>query len=112
MTAQFSPGPPGPPEAPKLTLTNMTAIKLTWAAPWPFPVSNYTITMLNLSSGQESQWTTFEERFVLMGGEEGQCGELQFTVEAKTDVGRSGPSPNTTGGFPIGDWKKTTTLLC
>ena len=101
MTTQYFPGPPGPPEAPKLTVTNMTAINLTWAAPWPFPVSNYTITMLNLSSGQESQWTAYEEQFVVRGGG-GQCDELQFTVEAETEVGSSGPSPNTTGSFPKG----------
>ena len=29
----------------------------------------------------------------------GQCDELVFTVEAETDVGSTGPSTNTTGGF-------------
>ena len=32
----------------------------------------------------------------------GQCDELVFTVEAETDVGSTGPSTNTTGGFPKG----------
>ena len=61
--------------------------------------------MLNLTSGQQNQWTTFDEYLVVKrGGEEveGQCNELVFTVEAKTDVGSSGNSPNTSGGFPKG----------
>ena len=56
--------------------------------------------MLNLTSNQITQWTTTEERYVLtneQGG--GQCDELVFTVEAETDVGSTGPSTNTTGGF-------------
>ena len=95
-------GPPGPPRAPTLTVNNLTALTLTWTAPWPHPISNYTITMLNLSSGQESRWTACEEQFVMRGGGGGQCDKLQFTVEAETEVGSSGPSPNTEGGFPRG----------
>ena len=34
--------------------------------------------------------------------ERGQCDELVFTVEAETDVGSTGPSTNTTSGFPKG----------
>ena len=34
--------------------------------------------------------------------ESSQCDELVFTVEAETDVGGTGPSTNTTGGFPKG----------
>ena len=99
----MSPGPPSPPGAPTLTVTNVTALTLTWTAPWPHPISNYTITMLNLSSGQESQWTAYEEQFVVRGGGGGgQCDELQFKVEAETEVGSSGLSPNTTGSFPKG----------
>ena len=96
------PGPPGPPVAPSVTVTNLTALTLTWTAPWPFPVTNYTVTMLNLPSNQITQWTTCDEQFVLRGGG-GQCDELVFTVEAETDVGSTGPSTNTTSGFPKGD---------
>ena len=32
----------------------------------------------------------------------GQCDELVFTVEAETDVGSTGFSTITTGGFPKG----------
>ena len=35
-------------------------------------------------------------------GDGGQCDELVFIVEAETDVGSTGPSTNTTGGFPKG----------
>ena len=85
-----------------MTVTNLTALTLTWTAPWPHPVTNYTVTMLNLTSNQITQWTTTvpQERYVLtneQGG--GQCDELVFTVEAETDVGSTGPSTNTTGGF-------------
>ena len=34
--------------------------------------------------------------------ESSQCDELVFTVEAETDVSSTGPSTNTTGGFPKG----------
>ena len=94
-------GPPGPPVAPSVTVTNLTALTLTWTAPWPFPVINYTVTMLNLTSNQITQWTTCDEQLVLRGGG-GQCDELVFTVEAETDVGSTGPSTNTTSGFPKG----------
>ena len=46
--------------------------------------------------------TTCDEQLVLRGGGGGQCDELVFTVEAETDVGSTGPSTNTTGGFPKG----------
>ena len=95
-------GPPGPPVAPSVTVTNLTALTLTWTAPWPFPVINYTVTMLNLTSNQITQWTTCDEQLVLRGGGGGQCDELVFTVEAETDVGSTGPSTNTTSGFPKG----------
>ena len=97
----LSAGPPGPPVAPSVTVTNLTALTLTWTAPWPHPVTNYTVTMLNLTSNQITQWTTCDEQLVLRGGG-GQCDELVFTVEAETDVGSTGPSTNTTGGFPRG----------
>ena len=38
----------------------------------------------------------------MLRGGGGQCDELVFTVEAETDVGSTGPSTNTTGGFPRG----------
>ena len=96
-------GPPGPPVAPSVTVTNLTALTLTWTAPWPFPVINYTVTMLNLTSNQITQWTATEEQYVLTNEQEsGQCDELVFTVEAETDVGSTGPSTNTTSGFPKG----------
>ena len=53
-------------------------------------------------SGLVNQFTVNVEQFVLRRGEGGQCDELMFTVEAETDVGSSGSSPNTTGGFPNG----------
>lgn len=81
-------------------MTNLTALTLTWTAPWSLPVNNYTITITNTSSGLVSQFTVDKEQFVLRGG--GQCDELVFTVEAETDVGGNGTSPNTTGGFPEG----------
>ena len=57
--------------------------------------------MLNLTSGEATQWTVFEEEYIFtVNKEQGQCDELVFTVEAETDVGSSGISPNTTGGFP------------
>ena len=57
--------------------------------------------MLNLTSGEATQWTVFEEGYIFtVDKEQGQCDELVFTVEAETDVGSSGVSPNTTGGFP------------
>ena len=55
-----------------------------------------------------SQFTVNEEQFVLRGGDE--CDELVFTVEAETDVGSSGTSPNTNGGFPKG--KMATSNSC
>ena len=86
-----------------MTVTNLTALTLTWTAPWPFPVTNYTVTMLNLTSNQITQWTTTEERYVLTNEQErGQCDELVFTVEAETDVGSTGPSTTTISGFPKG----------
>ena len=82
-------------------MTNLTALTLTWIAPWPHPISNYTVTMFNLTSGEATQWTVFEEGYIFtVDKEQGQCDELVFTVEAETDVGSSGISPNTTGGFP------------
>ena len=102
----------------------MTTLTLTWTAPWPHPISNYTVTVTNTTSGLVSLFTVDEEQFVLkegggggggsgadgQGGGEGvvgkgrggQCDELVFTVEAETDVGSSGTSPITTGGFPKG----------
>ena len=57
--------------------------------------------MFNLTSGEATQWTVFEEGYIFtVDKEQGQCDELVFTVEAETDVGSSGISPNTTGGFP------------
>ena len=97
----ISADPPGPLVAPSVTVTNQTALTLTWSAPWPHPVTNYTVTMLNLTSNQITQWTTCDEQLVLRGGG-GQCDELVFTMEAETDVGSTGPSTNTTGGFPKG----------
>ena len=65
--------------------------------------------MLNLTSGEAIQWTVFEEGYIFtVDKEQGQCDELVFTVEAETDVGSSGLSPNTTGGFPT--CKKNTFL--
>ena len=94
-------GPPGPPAAPTVQPSNLTALTLTWTAPWPHPVTNYTVTMLNLTTNQITQWTVPEERYVLTNEQESsQCDELVFTVEAETDVGSTGPSTNTTGGFP------------
>ena len=84
-----------------MTVTNLTALTLTWTAPWPCPVINYTVTMLNLTSNQITQWTTRDEQLVLRGGG-GQCDELVFTVEAETNVGSTGPSTNSTSGFPKG----------
>ena len=81
-------------------MTNLTTLTLTWSVPWPHPISNYTVTVTNTSSGLVSQYTVNEEQFVLRGG--GQCDELVFTVEAETDVGSSGTSPNISGGFPEG----------
>ena len=97
-------GPPGPPAVPTVQPSNLTALTLTWTAPWPFPVINYTVTMLNLTSNQITQWTATEERYVLTNEQErGQCDELVFTVEAETDVGSTGPSTNSsTSGFPKG----------
>ena len=40
-----------------------------------------------------------------------QCDELVFTVEAETDVGSTGPSTNTTGGFPKGTQSTCCTTL-
>ena len=46
----------------------------------------------------------------MLRGGGGQCDELVFTVEAETDVGSTGPSTNTTGGFPKGtDYRVLTT---
>ena len=98
-------GPPAASGAPTLTVNNMTALTLTWTAPWSLPISNYTVTVSNTSSGVVSQFTVAENQFVLRRGGEGgggQCDELVFTVEAETDVGSSGTSPNTTGGFSKG----------
>ena len=50
----YNTGPPGPPGAPTLTVTNLTTLTLTWTAPWPHPILDYTVTMLNLSSGQQN----------------------------------------------------------
>ena len=62
--------------------------------------------MLNLTSGQQNQWTTCDEYLVVQRGEErGQCNELVFTVLADTTVGSSKTSPNTTGGFPKGSFE-------
>ena len=62
--------------------------------------------MLNITSGQQTQWTTCDEYLVVQRGEErGQCNELVFTVLAATTVGSSETSPNTTGGFPKGSFK-------
>ena len=100
----YNTGLPGPPGAPTLTVTNLTTLTLTWTAPWLHPILYYTVTMLNLSSSQQNQWTTFDEYLVVQRGEEGrgQCDELVFTVLADTTVGSSENSPNTTGGFPKG----------
>ena len=50
---------------------------------------------------EATQLTVFEEGYIFtVDKEQGQCDELVFTVEAETDVGSSGISPNTTGGFP------------
>ena len=96
-------GLPGRPGAPILTVTNLTTLTLTWTAPWSHPISNYTVAVTNTSSGLVSQFTVDKEQFVLRrGGGGGQCDELVFTVEAETDVGSSGSSPNTTGGLPNG----------
>ena len=65
--------------------------------------------MLNLTSVEATQFTVFEEGYIFtVDKEQGQCDELVFTVEAETDVGSSGISPNTTGGFPT--CKKNTFL--
>ena len=82
-------------------MTNLTTLTLTWTAPWPHPISNYTVTVTNTSSGLVNQFTVNEENFVLRGGGS-HCDELVFIVEAETDVGSSGTSSNTTGGFPKG----------
>ena len=95
-------GLPGPPEDFTVQVTNMTALTLTWTAPWPHPISNYIVTMLNLSSSQKSKWGTNENQFVLRGGGGGQCDELQFTVKAVTEVGNSTGSPPARKGFPMG----------
>ena len=60
--------------------------------------------MLNLTSGQQNQWTTCDEYLVVQRGGEGrgQCDELVFIVLAETAVGSSENSSNTTGGFPKG----------
>ena len=92
-----------------MTLTNQSTITLTWTAPWLHPITNYTVAVTNTSSGLVSLFTVDEEQFVLKGGVGGsggggvrgggQCDKLLFTVEAETDVGSSGTSPITTGGF-------------
>ena len=63
--------------------------------------------MLNLTSGQQNQWTTFDEYLVVQREEEGraQCDVLVFTVVAETAVGSSENSSNTTGGFPKSSFK-------
>ena len=102
-------GLPAAPGAPTLTVTNLTALTLTWTAPWSLPINNYTVTVSNTSSGVANQFTIAENQFVLSRGGEvggGQCDELVFTVEAETNVGSSGTSPNTTGGFPKGIMKE------
>ena len=103
----YNTGLPGPPGAPTLTVTNLTTLTLTWTAPWPHPILDYTVTMLNLSSGQQNQWKTCDEYLVVQRGEEarGQCDELVFTVLVETAVGSSENSSKTTRGFPKGTSK-------
>ena len=96
-------GPPGHPGDFKVQVTNLTALTLTWTAPWSHPISNYIVAMLNLSSGQQEHWTTTKEQSVLRGGGgESQCHSLQFTVKAVTVVGSSSDIPPIQKGFPMG----------
>ena len=107
----YNTGLPGPPGVPILTVTNQTTLTLTWTPPWPHPISDYTVTMLNLTSGQQSQWTTCDEYLVVQRGIEGrgQCNELVFTVVAETEIGSSENSSKTTGGFPKGSFNMVVT---
>ena len=77
----------------------MTALTLTWTAPWSFPVINYTVTMFNLTSNQMTRHTVDDPTFTLLSDNDQSCHTLQFSVAAMTDVGPSLPSPTTEAGF-------------
>ena len=58
----------------------MTALTLTWTAPWSHSITNYTVTMLNLTSSEMTQWTTTDTKFVLSGGNGSVMILILFTI--------------------------------
>ena len=79
----------------------MNTLSLTWTAPIPHIINNYTVTMLNLTSSKVTQWTTTNTHFMVMREKEDNCHRLQFIVTAMTDVGSSN-TPTIEKGFPKG----------
>ena len=96
-------GPPIPPESPLVTAINLTALNVSWAAPWPLPVSNYTLIMTNTTSSQIlNEWTITGKSLSVVKTWQSDCDTLEFAVRANTDVGSSSFSPPRITGFPNG----------
>ena len=94
-------GPPSPPEPLNLSVLNSTTLLISWTAPWSFPIDNYTITTHNSDSANvQSFWTTPQTSFLVRKPQNSDCELFDFTVEANTGVGSSGPSQPSTAGFP------------
>ena len=97
----FCAGPPSAPEPPILSALNSTTLNISWTAPWFLPLNNYTITMLNISSASiQDQWTTPKTSYLVTKPQNSDCELFDFTVEANTGVGSTGPSQPSTAGFP------------
>ena len=100
----MSTGPPSPPESPKVSVKDESTLAVSWTTPWPFPVSDYTLRMLNASTSELiGLWVTNNTEIMVNKTWSSECDQLVFTVEAFTDVGSTGPSQPTMAGFPASE---------
>ena len=102
------PGPPLPP-APRLVILCPSKLRVEWNIPYSnenFAVENYTIQIVNASSGvlieKVMEMSNTSHILVLDGGGQAfSCHLLMVNVSAVSEVGESMPGI-VSGGFPIG----------
>ena len=98
-------GPPSNPQ-PRTKVINSTELELSWDEPFAQPgfgTSNYTIRVLNFSSGAVvGVYSVHANRFSFAGAGSVGCSLLRFYVSAVNQIGASGEG-YIQSGYPVGN---------